>query len=265
VSAGNSPAFAPCVVIPVYNHQGAIAAVVQSVLVHRVPVLLVDDGSDEACARELQRLAQLPLVTLLRHPANQGKGAAVCSGMRAAMAAGYTHALQVDADGQHTLTDVPHFIEAARSAPEAVVCGYPIFDASIPKVRFYGRYLTHAMVWLQTLSFEIKDSMCGFRLYPLAAVDRLLQRHRIGPRMDFDTDILVKLYWQGVPLRWLPTQVRYPLDGVSHFRMLRDNGRMAALHLRLLFGMVLRLPLLLARKLLRLNGQGRKGKQGVQA
>jgi len=264
VSAGNPSTFAPCVVIPVYNHEAAIATVVQSVRAHQVPVFLVDDGSNQGCTLELLRLGRLPDVLLIRHAANQGKGAAVCTGMRAALAAGYTHALQVDADGQHTLADVPHFIEAARAAPHAVICGYPIFDASIPKARFYGRYLTHALVWLQTLSFDIKDSMCGFRLYPLAAVATLLQRHRIGSRMDFDTDILVRLYWQNVPLHWLPTQVRYPLDGVSHFRMWQDNARMTGLHVRLLLGMLLRLPLLLARKVRPLNGRGRKDKQRVR-
>ena len=256
--------FAPCVVIPVYNHEGAIGTVVESVRRYQVPILLVDDGSNASCARELQRLATLPGVTLIRHEHNQGKGAAVCNGMRAALAAGYTHAVQVDADGQHTLSDVPHFIEAARTARDAVICGYPVFDASIPKVRFYGRYLTHALVWLQTLSFEIKDSMCGFRLYPLRAVAELMQRHRIGPRMDFDTDILVKLYWQDVPLRWLPTQVRYPLDGVSHFRMFLDNVRMTALHVKLVLGMLLRLPLLIARKLSRHARRERRAK-GAQA
>jgi glycosyltransferase involved in cell wall biosynthesis len=265
VSSGTPSAFAPCVVIPVYNHEGAIASVVHSVRACLVHVFLVDDGSDAGCAGELERLAHLPEVTLIRHPRNQGKGAAVCTGMRAALAAGYTHALQVDADGQHTLADVPQFIEAARSSPQAVICGYPVFDASIPKVRLYGRYLTHAMVWLQTLSFEIKDSMCGFRLYPLPAVAKLMQRSSIGPRMDFDTDILVKLYWQGVPLRWLPTRVRYPIDGVSHFRMVLDNLRMTTMHVRLLGGMLLRLPLLLGRKLTRLNGRWRRGKQGVSA
>lgn len=265
MSPGNPSGFAPCVVIPVYNHEGAIAAVVHSVRACLVHVFLVDDGSDAPCAAALEQLGKLPEVTLIRHGQNQGKGAAVCTAMRAAWAAGYTHALQVDADGQHTLSDVPQFIEAARSSPQALICGYPVFDASIPKVRFYGRYLTHALVWLQTLSFDIKDSMCGFRLYPLAAVARLMQRHKIGPRMDFDTDIFVKLYWQGVSMRWLPTRVRYPTDGVSHFRMVLDNLRMTALHLRLIGGMVLRLPWLLGRKLAQLNGRWRRAKQGVRA
>jgi glycosyltransferase involved in cell wall biosynthesis len=265
VIPSNPSGFAPCVVIPVYNHEGAIASVVARVREYPVHVVLVDDGSDPSCAQALQHLSQLPEVTLIRHACNQGKGAAVCNGMRSALAAGYTHALQVDADGQHTLSDIPQFLDAARASPHAVICGYPVFDASIPKLRFYGRYLTHALVWLQTLSFDVKDSMCGFRLYPLAAVATLMQRHRIGARMDFDTDILVKLYWQGVAMRWLPTRVRYPIDGVSHFRMVSDNVRMSAMHVRLLAGMVLRLPWLLGRKLIRLNGRWRRGKQGARA
>lgn len=246
--------FSACVVIPVYNHEHAIASVLERVLAHGLPVLLVDDGCSESCARELDRLtaeaATRPgQVTLLRHEVNQGKGAAVITGLRAAFRRGFTHALQVDADGQHTLSDIPRFVAAAAADPDSVVCGRPVFDASIPKVRYYGRYLSHAMVWLETLSFEIRDSMCGFRLYPLDAVERLLARTSIGPRMDFDTDILVKLYWDGVRTRWIDTRVRYPVDGVSHFRMFFDNARLVSMHARLLLGMLVRLPGLLGRQL----------------
>lgn len=240
--------FKPCVIVPVYNHERAIAAVVDGVRRHDVHVFLVDDGCSKACVVELQRLGTLPRVTLLVHSRNRGKGAAVCTGFRAAHAAGFTHALQVDADGQHTLSDIARLIDAARAQPDAVVCGRPIFDASIPKSRYYGRYLTHAMVWLETLSFEIRDSMCGFRLYPLEVVIALLDRHGIGPRMDFDTDILVRLYWRGVPTCWVDTKVIYPSDGVSHFRMFFDNVRMTSLHVRLVLGMLVRMPVLLARK-----------------
>ena len=66
------------------------------------------------------------------------------------------------------------------------------------------------MVWLETLSFDIVDSMCGFRVYPLAPTLALLDRQRLGPRMDFDTEILVRLHWRDVPMRWLPTRVSYP-------------------------------------------------------
>ena len=240
--------FSPCVVIPVYNHEHAIGLVVESIRKQGVPLLLIDDGCDTACARELERLAQLKNVHLLRHERNRGKGAAVCTGFRAAYERGFSHALQIDADGQHTLSDVKRFIETARAHPDSVICGRPVFDASIPKSRYYGRYLTHGLVWLETLSFEIIDSMCGFRVYPLAATMQLLARDGVGARMDFDTEIIVRLHWRQVPTVWLDTRVSYPLDGVSHFRMFFDNVRMTALHVRLVLGMLARLPLLLARK-----------------
>ena len=123
-----------------------------------------------------------------------------------------------------------------------------MFGADVPRHRHYGRYLTHGMVWLNTLSFAIRDSMCGFRLYPLAPALEAWGRMRAGRRMDFDTEILVRMYWDGTPVVNLPTAVRYPLDGVSHFDLLRDNLRITAMHTRLFLGMLLRLPRLLMRR-----------------
>lgn len=243
--------FAACVVIPVFNHEHAIASVVDSVRVHGLPVILVDDGSDPACAHELQRLAKLADVTLLRHDFNRGKGAAVCTGLRAARQRGFTHAVQVDADGQHTLGDIRRFVEEARNYGGSLICGAPLFDANMPTSRRYGRPLNHAMVWLETLSFDVVDSMCGFRVYPLAPTLALLDSQRLGRRMNFDTEILVRLHWREVPMRWLPTRVYYPHDGVSHYRVFFDNVRAVALHLRLLAEMLVRLPVLLWKKSLR--------------
>jgi glycosyltransferase involved in cell wall biosynthesis len=259
------PVFAPCIVIPVYNHELAIGAVVDSIRAQGYPIVLVDDGCNAACAQELQRLSALPEVTLRRHAKNRGKGAAVATGMRAARELGFTHAVQIDADGQHTLGDVRAFVEAARAFPDSVICGHPIFDASIPKSRYYGRYLTHALVWLETLSFDIIDSMCGFRVYPLDATLALLDRRRVGQHMDFDTEILVRLYWRNLPTRWIATRVSYPLDGVSHYRLFFDNVLMASLHARLLVGMLLRLPMLLWRKAARAGGPRPTHKPNVNA
>ena len=242
-------AFRPCAVIPVYDHEHAIARVVAAVRAANLPCLLVDDGSGPACARELDRLAaEVPETWVLRLAVNGGKGTAMLAGFREAARRGYSHALQVDADGQHALPDIPQFIEAAAAAPEALICGRPVFDDSMPSVRFYGRYLTHVLVWLNTLSVSIPDSMCGFRSYPLPAVIDLIDHEHIGARMDFDIEIIVRLDWRGVAMVWLPTRVVYPLDGVSHFRMIRDNVRMVGLQLRLFGGMLLRLPQLVARK-----------------
>ncbi len=239
-----------CAVIPVFDHEHAVGSVVAPLRQQGLTVFLVDDGSGPACAAALKRLADADAnVRLLRLPQNQGKGAAVMAGLAAAAAAGFSHALQIDADGQHDPTDLPRFVAAAHADPLALVGGRPVFDASIPRHRFYLRYLTHAMVWLNTLSFDIPDSMCGLRVYPLAIVLPILAAEPPGRRMDFDSEVLVRLHWRGVRMQWLPTRVRYPADGVSHFRLLRDNWLITRMHTRLFFGMLARSPRLLARKL----------------
>ncbi|MDY0021697.1 glycosyltransferase family 2 protein [Arenimonas caeni] len=242
--------FSPVAVVPVYNHPQAIAGLVAAMRGHGLPCLLVDDGSGPECAAVLRELAAASPgdVSLLRLETNQGKGAAVMAGLREAGRRGFSHALQIDADGQHDPADVPRFLAMAREQPDAVVNGRPLYDRSVPRGRLYGRYLTHVWVWINTLSLDISDSMCGFRVYPLAPTLALLDSVRIGRRMDFDTEVLVRLHWRGIAVRDCPTRVVYPEGGVSHFRMLHDNLRISAMHTRLFFGMLLRLPRLLARK-----------------
>jgi len=118
-----------------------------------------------------------------------------------------------------------------------------------------SRHITHALVWLETLSFtRVPDSMCGFRLYPVAKVLEVVDRDRIGRRMDFDVELLVKLVWREYELRWIPTRVSYPTDGVSHYRLFRDNLWMAGMHVRLLLGAAWRAPRIVGRRLRRQQG-----------
>lgn len=239
-----------CAVVPVFDHQRAVSGVVAALRGHGLAVVLVDDGSAPACAAVLDGLCDEvpPPVTLLRHGVNRGKGAAVVTGLRHAAGAGFSHALQIDADGQHELADVPALLAASRADPEAVIAGAARYDDSVPRARRYGRYATHVWVWVNTLSLRIRDAMCGFRVYPLAPMLELLDREAVGSHMDFDVEILVRLHWRGVMVVSLPTRVRYPPDGISHFQPFRDNLRLAALHARLFFGMLQRLPVLLRRR-----------------
>jgi glycosyltransferase involved in cell wall biosynthesis len=248
-SSNATPEFKPCVVIPVYNHEHAIGIVVREVLAHGIPCLLVDDGSSAECARVLDQLAaDLPQLVLVRHAENQGKGGAVLTGFRTAATLGYTQLLQIDADGQHRTADIPKFVAEAKASRAALIVGYPVYDESVPKLRLYARYLTHVWVWINTLSFDIRDSMCGFRVYPVAPVVALDARQKLGLRMNFDTDVLVRLYWDGLQVINVPTRVGYPSDGVSHFKAWLDNVLITRMHTVLFFGMLLRLPTLLARK-----------------
>lgn len=244
--------FRPCFVIPIYNHKDTIDAMVARLVPYGLPIFIVDDGSDVATRDTLTAIASRePSVRLLRFPLNCGKGAAVMHGLQEAHAAGFSHALQIDADGQHDTADVPKFLERGRGKPSAVICGAPVYDSSAPKSRRYGRYITHFWVWVETLAFDIQDSMCGFRLYPLAATCALINRARIPTRMDFDIGIIVRLAWQGLPIENVTTRVVYPKGGLSHFHALRDNLRISRTHAWLTCGMLARLPLLLWRKLAR--------------
>lgn len=245
--------FSPVAVIPVFNHGGAIGATVAGVLAQGLSCLLVDDGSEPGCAQVLDDIVagHRDRVDVLRLPVNQGKGGAVMAGLREAQRRGHSHALQIDADGQHDTGDVGAFVAEARAHPDDVINGQPVYDDTVPKGRLYGRYATHVWVWINTLSFEVRDAMCGFRMYPLAPTVRLIDDVAIGRRMDFDVEVLVRLVWRGVRVRNRPTRVIYPVGGVSHFHLLRDNLRISWMHTKLFFGMVPRAPLLLWRKVVR--------------
>lgn len=245
-----------CAVVPVYNHGAAVGAVVAALRGHSLPCLLVDDGSEPGCAAVLDALAAdaSGAIRLLRLPENQGKGGAMMAGLRAARDQGYSHALQIDADGQHDAADIPEFLRRAQARPDHLICGIPRFDDSVPRGRLYGRYVTHVWVWINTLSLQIRDSMCGFRVYPLAPTVALIDAVSIGKRMDFDVEILVRLYWRGLVIENLPTRVHYPTDGLSHFQVWRDNLLISRMHAKLFFGMLWRAPLLLWRNLRRWFG-----------
>lgn len=239
-----------CVVIPIYNHHHKLDQLLSDISLHQINVILIDDGSDQNSKQLIEQIVlKHPLVELLSLPNNLGKGGAVMTGLRQAQAAGYSHAIQIDADYQHNVSDIPKFIEHSINAPKALICGVPQYDKTVNKGRFYARYLTHVWIWINTLSFDIKDSMCGFRSYPLASTINLINRVKLGSRMNFDSEVLVRLHWNQVEIINLPTQVIYHADVPSNFRAVKDNIGISWMHTRLFFGMLIRLPLILSRKL----------------
>ncbi|MBN1378375.1 MAG: glycosyltransferase family 2 protein [Gammaproteobacteria bacterium] len=239
--------YKPCVIIPVYNHPHVIRAMVHKIVDMGYPCILIDDGSDPECKNILFDLArESEQINLIRFDKNQGKGAAVCGGLWAAHKKGYSHALQIDADGQHDLKDIPLFFQTSMRSINDVITGSRVTD-KIPLSRHYGRAITDILVWVHTLSLKISDSMCGFRVYPLKQTTELLDNVRVGKRMDFDTEILVRLYWSGLNISQLSTKVIYSRDIPSHFNMFADNIRMTLMHICLFFGMIVRIPKLIKR------------------
>lgn len=216
------------------------------------PVWVVIDGSSDGSGAAAEALAAHdPGLRVLTLPHNQGKGAAVLHGLEAAHAAGYTHVLTMDADGQHPAVLIPEFMRASAARPEAMILGRPVFDASAPLLRVRGRRVSNVWTDLETLGAGIGDSLYGFRIYPIAALVEVMQRQPWMRRFDFDTEAVVRLVWRGVkPInRDAPVKYLKPEEGgVSHFRYGRDNALLGWMHTRLSAEFLLRLPALLWRR-----------------
>ncbi|MDR2211844.1 MAG: glycosyltransferase family 2 protein [Spirochaetaceae bacterium] len=232
--------------IPLYNHGSTIYPVVSTVASHGLPIIIVDDGSDDATKQALEKtLGAFSLATAVTLKENRGKGAAVMAGLRRAREQGLSHVLQIDADGQHDAGRVDFFLAASAQRPEAVICGYPQYDGSAPALRTGGRAVSNAWARIVTLSAELVDVLCGFRVYPVEKTLAVMDPCFYDRRMGFDPEILVRLYWAAVPLVFYPVKIHYPQDGISHFRLVQDNVRISWSFTRLFFGMVLRFfPLL---------------------
>ena len=224
-----------CLLIPHYNHHEQLIRFLPLVAAQNLPCIIVDDGSHQQSMAELRAvLVQFPAMTLVPMPNNRGKGRAIKTGMAWAACHGFTHVIQIDADGQHHVDDIPRFIALAQAQPDALISGRPTFDQSAPAVRRHGRKITSAICMLETFSTAIRDGLCGFRVYPVSSFEKVQDRYYLGNRMDFDTEILVKSVWSGIPLQYLDTPVIYPEDNISHFNYLRDNLILIKLHTRLL-------------------------------
>ena len=238
-----------CLVVPHYNHAQAFEVFLPKLNSLNHACIVVDDGSD---AKDKAILADLlsgyPNIDLVEHMTNRGKGAAMWTGAHAARMQGHTHMIQIDADGQHDVEDVMKFIEVSKSCPDAIISGSPVFDDSAPKARVYGRKITDFWVALETGSLKIKDSLCGFRVYPLEQFEYVFDKYHIGKRMQFDTDVLVKSVWEGVEVKFIDTQVVYLNGGASHFNYLDDNLRLIWLHIRLMVRMLVSLPFRIIKK-----------------
>lgn len=223
-----------CAVVPTYDNPATVGAVVDRIRAVLPAVLVVDDGSGAEGQAACDALARAHRAAVVRHPINRGKGAAVRTGLAAARAAGFSHAFQIDADGQHDLAAIPSFVAAARAQPEAAVLGHPVYEASAPRLRTHGRELTRFWVDLEVGGRgRIVDAMIGFRIYPIEATLALGTR---CDRMAFDVEVAVLLAWAGVPIVNRPVGVRYlsaEEGGLSHFRLVRDNAALFGLHTRL--------------------------------
>jgi glycosyltransferase involved in cell wall biosynthesis len=248
------PSATHLVLIPTYNAGARLVDTVNGALAQWSPVWVIIDGSTDGSAEAVLKLAaQDPRVRVIVRPENGGKGAAVATGVAAALAAGFTHVLTMDSDGQHPAGHIPAFMAASQAKPAALVLGRPVFGPEAPLERLQGRKISVGFAWLEILGAGIDDPLFGFRVYPAAPLQRALDSTRFARGFDFDPEVVVRMVWAGVPTINLPAPCRYLAKsdgGVSHFKYVRDNVKMVWLHLRLLTQLILWrwLPLLRARR-----------------
>ena len=234
--------------IPVYNHGKTTLSLCKRLLAFSLPIIVVDDCSNEETKNYLQETAVLsPLVHLVTKKQNSGKGGAVITGFRVAHQLRLDAVFQIDADGQHDDTQAVTFIKASEEHPGVAICGRPVFDASVPASRLKGREIGNNYLRFVTLNPHIVDAMCGFRIYPVEKVYQITRYGLWDKRMGFDIEILARLYWKGCThLLFYPVKVIYSEGGSSNFHMVRDNIRISWVFTCLTVGMIVRLPWLLA-------------------
>ena len=255
------PSTSHLVLIPSYNSGAKVYETVTQARAHWNPVWVVVDGSTDGTTAVLQDMAArddgLRVFVL---PKNQGKGAAVLHALDQAVQQGFTHALCMDSDGQHPAHLIEAFMHCSQALPASMVLGVPVFDASAPALRVQGRKISNWWANLETLWAGIGDSLYGFRVYPVEPLRRVMQGQRWMRRFDFDPEAAVRLCWRGVLPVNLPAPVKYLQaheGGVSHFDYRRDNLLLTWMHIRLMVGFVMRLPMLLIKKLGRRVGTRR--------
>jgi glycosyltransferase involved in cell wall biosynthesis len=249
------PSCKSLVLLPSYNSGAQLGKTIRQALEQWQPVWVVIDASDDGSDQTARTLALTePHLRVLTRPCNGGKGAAVLEGLQMALAEGFTHALVMDADGQHPAQHIRPFIHLAEANPDSLILGVPIFSAEAPKARVYGRLGGNTFTEIETLWGGIRDSLFGFRVYPIRATVQLMEGIRTARRYDFDTEVAVRLYWQGFCPINIRVPVRYPSKvegGVSYFRYLPDNWLLVRTHIRLLFLMIPRIPQLIKWRLVR--------------
>jgi len=251
-----NPSATHLVLIPSYNTGEKVYATVREARRYWNPAWVIVDGSNDGTIEGLRAMAAADDgLKVWALPVNQGKGAAVLFGLGEAQKAGFTHVLTMDADGQHPAEKIPEFMHVSAQNSDAMILGCPQFDASAPLLRVRGRRISNWWANLETLRAgspqKIGDSLFGFRVYPVAPLLAVMRQQRWMRRFDFDPEAVVRLSWRGVRAINVPAPVKYfsaAEGGVSHFNYLRDNTLLTFMHIRLMTGFVLRLPLLAWRR-----------------
>ena len=235
-----------CVLIPTFNNDGTIKAVIESVLSFTEQVIVVNDGSTDSTAEILGTFQELDVLDL---GANCGKGIALRRGFKYALEKGYEYAITIDSDGQHLAEDLPSFLEKIEREPDSIIMGARnMTQEGIPGKSSFGHKFSNFWYKVET-GINLPDTQSGFRLYPLRAIKDIKY---VTSRFEFEIEVIVKAAWSGVNITSVPVKVIY-FEGdkrVSHFRPITDFLRITVLNTFLvILAFIYGRPRMLIRKL----------------
>lgn len=245
-----------CILIPTYNNAGTLQRVLDEVLQYTTNLIIVNDGSTDSTA---QILSEYPGINVHHMDKNGGKGKALRKGFHIADQARYQYVITMDSDGQHFPDDLPVFLEVLKnkrpSDPEPLVIGSrKMDDPSVPDKSSIGNRVSTFMFWIET-GIQLKDTQCGFRLYPLKTI-RTLPLYT--SKFELEIEVLVKAAWAGANVYNKPVKVLYdPLERVTHFRPFQDVARITLLNIYFVLALVV---YILPRNLLRALKAKRKSR-----
>lgn len=236
-----------CFLIPIYNHGYLLNETISEISKHNLRIIIIDDGSDENTKKYLKDMAEKykNLVEIITNKTNRGKGYAFKLGIEYCKEQQIKYALQIDADNQHDTNAIEDFLNLSFANENYLIGSYPVYDDSVPAIRKYGRKISNFLVAIETLSLDVKDALLGFRIYPVDATYKAIKTFSIAKRMAFDIDIIVRLHRLGVRMKFLPLNVTYPSNGLSHFKLVKDNIFIALKHAELIITMLLSFPIIL--------------------
>jgi glycosyltransferase involved in cell wall biosynthesis len=215
-----------CVIIPTYNNQGTLAAIITDVLAYTDQVIVVNDGSTDDTQAIIQSFPQIKSVSYTQ---NVGKGWALRKAFDYANELGYQYAITIDSDGQHFASDLPAFIERLELEPDSMIIGSRNMEqSSVPGKSSFGHQFSNFWFWLET-GIKCPDTQSGYRLYPI----HLLKNTKyVTRKYEFEIEVIVRAAWKGIKIDWVPVTVYYaPKETrISHFRPFQDFSRISVLN-----------------------------------
>ena len=194
-----------CVVVPTYNNGNTLQDVLQRLLNYTDQIIVVNDGSSDDTSLILEQFKLLDVITLEK---NRGKGFALKTGFKQALALGFNYAISIDSDGQHFPEDLPSFLDNFLDDFNTILIGSRnMAQDGVPRKSSFGNRFSNFWFHLET-DISLPDTQSGYRLYPT----RIFKEKKFYTnKFEFEIEVLVRSAWNGYFIKSMSFLVQYIL------------------------------------------------------